>query len=104
MANIVIGYPSNVRVSGPQMVHYYQENVTGCKRRPISYSLTSKAVTCPECLRALPAPKPERPRKAWTTTSRREPAAESDRRSRAWMLTAKGQALVDKWEQEENQS
>ncbi len=100
--NIIIDYPQGVRVADErQIVHFIKDGTTGCKRRPVNYRVSTEAVTCPECLRSLPIVKAKRTKKAWTTTTKREPDGETYRRGRAWLLTPKGQALVDKWEREE---
>ena len=120
--NITIEYLSRTSEHhwAANLVHIMVDGkFTLCGRRPARFTQTTDKATCEKCIEYAQATTPRsdaekpveqalkprkqqtQPKKAWTTTTKREPDGETYRRTRAWVLTPKGQALVDKWEQEE---
>lgn len=100
--NITINYPGGAQAIGASTVHSMVDGMTRCKRRPVNYSASHKAVTCPECLKNMPAPLPQ-PKKRRRNLAPDVPRKDMPgfRLTRCWVLTPKGQALVDQWEREE---
>lgn len=130
MNRIVIEYPANVTVAGPQTVHVLQDGATLCKRRPMKFTATQGAVTCKECLKNMPSlpevlvlppkpvepPKPKQPKERKPKQKRafgsrtkrgngilkgREEIGPDYGKSRTHQLSEKGKRLVEKWEREE---
>lgn len=112
MTNIIINYPANAQVQGARTVHAMVNGRTGCRRRPVNYSLVKDPVNCQECLKVMPAQAapeipampliskvleaagvPKQPKRRVikeVDPEYEQQIAETRGRSRCWMLTQKG--------------
>lgn len=119
--NIIIEYPDHVKVQDGATVHSLVDGRTECDRRPVRYTRTEQPVTCQMCLRngilrdkvdrlseemARPKPDAKPPKVSFPRVHKRYEGFDQNPRvyfARSWFLTEAGQALVDKWEEEEKE-
>lgn len=128
MSNITIQYSSRTSDHhwAADTVHAMDTDgkLTLCGRRPAHFTETADGVTCQKCLSEMlvqapvvkaekpvervrkphkPEVKHRNPQSVYTKENRPSPSKGEPEfaRSRSWVLTPRGQALVDKWEQEE---